>query len=456
MSPSTTASAPARRAGPTPATDFAAAFERLAAARASEPDWLRTARAEAFARFQSTGLPTRKSERWRYTNLADFAKQNFDLSAPDGPATVPAEAIEARALPEAAVRLVFVDGVYSAALSSKPPELPLRVDPLSLVLHETREDLQRLMTELQGDADRPFLDLNLAFCSDGALVRIAPDVALDGPIHLLSLQSGGGGTCAAFPRIVVVVERGARATLVEEHAMLGVDCGASESYLDAPVTQVHVREGARLEHVRLQTAGASAHRFASVDVALERDAAWSGVSLQLGAHVAREELRGTYRGTGGDLAFSSLALADGRRTVDVQVDVVHEAQHCRSRQTYRGVADDHARAVFDSRVAVERDAQGTDSGQSSKSLLLSEDAIADTKPQLEVLADDVKCFHGATVGQLDEAALFFLRSRGIAAPDARALLTRAFASEVVDALPLSSLRERMEAVLQERLLGAAQ
>lgn len=450
----TSQSAAARRAGPTAETDFGAAFERFAGERSTaEAAWLQTARKAAQNRYASNGLPSRKNEQWRYSNLNAFARRTFALPPSSGPASsaptkAAREAAAAHRLPGSEAMLVFIDGVYSEELSLT--STAVRLTPIAPALAPSagaqQADVERLVTSLAGDAQRPFLDLNTSFFTDGATLSCSAGTKVEGPIQLLFLHTGVTDTAAVFPRVIVVMEPASRATLVEEHVGLGAG-----GELVAPVTQVHVQDGAELRHVRVQDAAPATFHFASVDVTLDKDAAWRGVSLQLGAALAREEVRVSYAGNGGDCELHALGLSDGERTADVQVDVVHSSQNCKSRQTYRGIVDDKGRGVFNSRVAVERDAQGSDTGQSSKSLLLSDSAVADTKPQLEVLADDVKCFHGATVGQLDHDALFFLRSRGIDAAQARALLTRAFAGEVVEAIPVLPLRERMEALLQDRL-----
>ena len=200
----------------------------------------------------------------------------------------------------------------------------------------------------------------------------------------------------AFPRTLVTVGPNAHATVVEESFSLSAGASAL-----APVTQVRLGAGAVLRTVRVQGLADDANEFASTEVTLDRDARWTGATVQVGGAISRDEVRVEYAGPGGDCEYAALSVTDGKRTADVQAQVRHTALHCKSRQTYRGIVDDKARGVFNTRVAVERGADGSDTGQSSKSLLLSDGAIANTKPQLEVLADDVKCFHGATVGQLD-------------------------------------------------------
>ena len=446
-----------RRAGPTTATDFSALFDALAGQRAgSEGPRLTAARQAAMARFADHGLPTRKSEWWRYVNLTPFTREVFTLPPTGTEPEGCAEAVAERRLDEAAATLVFVDGHCSRQLSHLPEGLGLR--PLCEWLGRDDEFILAA-AQSEGSQERPFLDLNTALFGDGAALVVPEGAELGGPIHLLFLHSTGSGEQggvrpASFARVLIQLESGARATVIEEHISVGPTSREGGVALAAPVTQVRLGQGSCLHQVRLQDTQVEQLIFASVDVELGRDAQWRGISLQVGGAIAREEIRVRTTATGGDCALLCLGLGDGKRTVDLQADVVHATPHCTSRQTYRGVVDDQARAIFNSRVAVERGAVGTDSGQSAKSLLLSDDAVADTKPQLEVLNDDVKCFHGATTGELDADALFFLRSRGIGPDRARAMLTLAFAGEVVDAIPVPSLCARLRADLDTRLANA--
>ncbi|MFT5291383.1 MAG: Fe-S cluster assembly protein SufD [Planctomycetota bacterium] len=444
----TTTVSPMPKAGPACATDFQGAFATRATQRGTEPSWLAAARTEAMARFEGSGLPSRKSELWRYTALAAFGRQAFGLDAPLDKAENLAEHIAKHSIGDTCARLVFLDGVYLPEFSTKSTDASVLVSALSAAKGEALEGAQRSIASLEGNWERPFLDLNTALADEGAVVRIRAGQEVAHPIQLLFLASGKSPH-ASLARISVELGKNSRATLVEEYASLGDD-----SDLVAPVTQVRVADGAELRHMRVQDSARPAFFFGSVDVEIGKDAAWRGVSIQFGAAIGREEVRASYSGSGGEFEFYALGHSDGARVADIQAEVVHGPENCTSRQTYRGVVDDKARGVFNSRVVVERDAQGSDTGQSSKSLLFSDDAIANTKPQLEVLANDVKCFHGATVGQLDEDAFFFLRSRGIGAKEARAMLTQAYALEVIQALSVTELRDRMTIQLQRRLAGA--
>jgi Fe-S cluster assembly protein SufD len=308
--------------------------------------------------------------------------------------------------------------------------------------------LEAQLVRLASERPHAFADLNTAFFAEGAVVEVRPGAVLPAPIHLLFLASGETAPVMALPRTVVLCGPGSEADLVETFAGPGG--------LTCPVTGVQVGENASLRRYRLQDEADSAFHVSALFARLERNARFSDLSLSLGATLARHDLHVSFAGEGGTAALDGLFFADGERTSDTHTLIDHAAPHCTSRELYKGVVADKGIGVFRGRVVVRKGAQKTDAAQASRNLLLSREALVHSIPQLEILADDVKCRHGATSGQLDEAALFYLRSRGLSEPAARGLLTVAFAAELLQRIPAPALRERFAASLRRRLPGAAE
>ncbi len=399
---------------------------------------IRPLREAAFARFAELGLPTTQDEEWKFTSLAPLAQMRFE------PAVEPRlHGLDHWVLGDGAIRLVFVDGRHRPELSSRSAAF---ISSLAAALAERPEVVTRELAhhaDYQRDA---LVALNTAFIEDGAFIHLPAGVVLQSPIHLLFLSSAPGKTTLSQPRNLIVLGAGSQATVVETYAGL-----CDEVYLNNAVTEVVLGEGARLDHYKLQEESARAFHIALIQVNQGRDSRFTSHSVALGAALARNEVRALFASEGSECTLNGLYMATGKQHLDNRTLIDHHSPRCTSRELYKGVLDGQSRGVFSGRVLVRQDAQKTDASQTNKNLLLSDDAVIDTKPQLEIWADDVKCAHGAAVGQLDEDALFYLRSRGIGQEAAKSLLTYAFASEMVNLIPLAPLRARVREVVTSRL-----
>ena len=426
---------------------YLSAFEALERQGALQrPSWLAPLRRSAIARFAETGFPTTRDESWRYTNLAPLATMPFSPAAARVPGELPAGTLARLALDGVDwPRLVFVDGRYSSRHSAPQP-LPEGVQLSSLaeamMLDGTLIE-RHLARHAAWDAD-VFAALSTAFAEDGALLHVPADTSVPTPIELLFVTTAPG--VLTQPRILVVAGPHSRVTVVERHVGL-----TDEAYFANVVTEIVAGSGASVDHSVVQEQGAGAFHVATVDAELDRDGTFATCGVTFGGRLARTTLALQFRGEGARGALRGLYVLDGRQHVDNHVTVDHAVPRCASEQLYKGVLDGAARAVFNGRILVRPDAQKTDANQTNKHLLLSDGVEVDTKPQLEIFADDVKCTHGAAEGQLAPEALFYLRSRGLGEAAARGLLTYGFAREVVDRIAAEPLRRYVDHALVARL-----
>jgi len=429
---------------------YRAGFERFAVAHAgSDPAWLRERRTAAIARFVEKGLPTARDEAWRHTPVAPLARGRFEPADPaarpaaGGLATLPHDGRGAR--------LVFVNGRLSREHSALDPgEAGVVVASLRDLLQEAPGRLEPWLGRVADGRTGVFSDLNAAFAEDGAVVLVAPGTVVTEPILVAHVAAGDGAPAVSYVRTLVVAGRGSECRLVETFA--SPDGRAS---LSNAVTEVVVEDNARVDHYKLQEEGREALHVATLAARLSRDARFSDHSIALGAALSRSDIDVRFDAEGGDCVLNGLFVLDGRRVADTHSRIDHAKPHCSSRQLYKGIVDDQARGVFNGLVVVRPGAQKTDAVQTNRNLLLSREALVHSTPQLEILADDVKCKHGSTTGQLDPVALFYLRSRGIGEAAARSLLTWAFASDLVRRMEIAPLRRRVEQYLQVHLPGVA-
>jgi len=413
--------------------------------------WLGAIRQRAIERFADEGWPTNRIERYRHTSLAFLAQQRFAVAQGTSQATAPARAVIAqlRADGEAGHWLVFVDGAFAPALS-EVGALPAgaQVGSLSDALARWPERVEAAFGS--ADAGDSPAALNAALATEGAFVRLAPGVAVEAPIHLVFVATSPDVAC--HPRNLVVAEAGAQATLVEHYlAPPGGPAGAAS--LTNTVTRIDAGPDARIAHLKLQQEAETAIHLASIDVVQARGAAFDSHSLSFGARLARNDIVTRFDGEGCETLLNGLFHVDGRRHADHHTRIEHLKPRGTSREFYRGILDGAARGVFAGRIIVAKGAMRTDAEQRTDNLLLSAQAEADARPELEIYADDVKCAHGATVGQIDEASLFYLRSRGLDEAHARNLLTYAFAAEALARIGLAPLRRRAASAIRARLPG---
>jgi Fe-S cluster assembly protein SufD len=430
---------------------FVAQVEVLASLRPKGgPSFLEPVRALALARFAERGLPTTRDEDWRFTSVGAIARTAFARPDPSAAPRVKASDLAPLRLPDCAAELVFVDGVFAPDLSHTETAAGLSAESLRVVL---AGEASRLEPHLARILPKPnaFADLNTALFEDGALVVVQPGAIVPGPVHLLFVSSGDGRPTASHPRVLVLSGAGSEATLVETYSGLpgasGLTCAVTEAFLD---------DNASLRRYKLQDESPTAFHVSSFGARTGRHSRLTDFSVSLGAALSRHDLHVDFAAEGGEATLEGLFYADGERHTDTHSLVDHARPHCTSRELYKGVVGGRGQGVFSGKVMVRPGAQKTDAAQTNRNLLLSREALVHSIPQLEILADDVKCRHGATTGQLDEMALFYLRSRGLSESAARGLLTVAFVSDLVGRIALPALRERVASLLVANLPGAAE
>ena len=420
-------------------------FQRRAAGR--NLPWLRKLREDAFARFAETGFPTTHDEDWRFTNVAPIARTQFRLPGKTFVQLPPTE-LHSWKIEGSAVRLVFVNGRYAPELTTGGA-LPKGV-AVSSLREQIEGNSDQLSTHLgryantQRDA---FVALNTAFVEDGAYVHVKRGVVVDAPIHLLFVSSSEHLPLMAHPRNLVVFEDQSQGTVVEEYVSIG-----SGTIFSNSVTELVAGDDAHVSHYMIEREDREAFNVSTLRIQQGRTANVASHSFLLGGGLVRNNVHPVLAGEGGECLINGLFVGSGRQHLDNYMHVEHASPHCSSRQFYNGILDDNAHGVFHGRIVVHKDAQKTDAKQTNRNLLLSDDAQIDTKPQLEIYADDVKCTHGATIGQIDENALFYLRSRGLTEAEARQLLLLAFASECVDRLRPGAAQVYVEQLIHAHLL----
>ncbi|MEE9279288.1 MAG: Fe-S cluster assembly protein SufD [Myxococcota bacterium] len=399
--------------------------------------WLEQLRREARALFSERGLPTTHDEDWRFTDLGELARAELE-PAPQAPADVPVPS-EPELVP-ATHRLVFSGGRLNPERSSfgSAPE-GARVSSLAEMLEREPERVAPWLGSCVEPKSRSLTALNSALFADGAFVELSPGVALEAPIHLLYTEAETGPRYAVHPRNLIVAGEGSHFTLVEHYTGAGAGGGFTNT-----VTEIVCGPNARVDHVVLQEQPPESFHLAELGIRQERDSQVRSHSLALGSRLSRLDIRCLLEGEGAQIDLLGTYLARDRQHVDHHTTIDHATPRTTSRELYKGILNDRGRGVFHGRIHVRPGAQKIDADQTNRTLLLSDHARINTKPQLEIYADDVRCSHGASVGRLDAEQLFYLRSRGIAAEDARALLTLAFASEVTSQLPLESLRAHVD------------
>jgi Fe-S cluster assembly protein SufD len=409
--------------------------------------WLKTLRGEAEQRFSADGFPSPREEEWKYTNVAQIEKKLFKPIAGMKSRAVDTALIERYRLPDA-WSLVFVDGVYDTAWSYLDG-LPEGIKVLSMAeaLERCPERVEAGFHKIAAKEKHGFVAFTTAYFRDGAFIHLPAGKVLTKPVQMLHISTHDEGL--AVLRHLILLERNAEAQVVETYA--GAE-GAG--YLTAAVTEISLGENAGLTHYKLQAETDKGYHFGGIYGSQARSARLRQHNSAFGGLLARTEIHSEL-GQSAECELDGLFLASGRRHLDTHTLIRHGASNATARETYRGIASERGHGVFSGRIVVEKDAQKTDAEMSSRNLLLSDNAEIDSKPQLEIHADDVKCSHGVTVGQLDQGAVFYLESRGIDEASARNMLTFAFANEMVERIRLNSLRRQVRAALLAALPQAA-
>ena len=402
-------------------------------------------RRKGMERFSALGFPTTRHEEWRYTNLAPLSRMNFD-PAPAANSGGMTKTEISRYMFDGLHTLVFVNGRFDSSLSDQSlaqkgvtaRSLASMIDAQPLLVSE------RLGRVASFDQNA-FTALNTAFVEDGAYIEVDDGRSVDGPVHLLFISTANNPSLIS-PRVVVRVGKHARLAIVESYAS-----GASLPCWTNGVTEILAEEGATIDHLKIQTESKSAFHISSTQVLQKAGSVGTFTSVVLGGAIVRNTVGVVLDAEGCHSTLNGLALATGTQLIDNHTSIDHAKAHCESHELYKSILDGNAHGVFNGKIFVRKDAQKTDAKQTNRTLLLSDDATIDTKPQLEIFADDVKCTHGAAVGQLDEDQIFYLRTRGIDRAAARDLLTVAFANEVVGRISIAAVRNRMEELVREQL-----
>jgi Fe-S cluster assembly protein SufD len=440
---------------------------------ANSPSWLHEIRRAAMAGFAERGFPTTRQEEWRNTNVAPIAAVPFQRATT--PLPHPQRGGELRILDHPLAdlgcpRLVFINGRFAKQLSTLDA-LPkgVKAGSLAEALASEGKTLERHLARYATDyREHAFVALNTAFLEDGAFIEIPKGVVLEKPIYLLYVSDPNGLPTVSYPRNLIIAGRESQASIVEAYVcgstrtLAGADvdrekaagkgaCPTDEVYFTNAVSEVAVGEGAVINYHRLQQESDRAFHFGRLVFHQDRSSNVATHSIATGGRLVREEVNTVLDGEGAEAMLAGLYVITGRQHIDNQTTLDHAQPHCSSREVYKGVLDGESSAVFNGKIIVRKDAQKTDSKQSNKNLLLSEKAIIDTKPALEIYADDVKCTHGATIGQIDADAVFYLRSRGIGLQEARDLLTYAFVNDILGRIKYEPLRERLSEGLSARL-----
>ncbi|MBD8897991.1 Fe-S cluster assembly protein SufD [Rhodanobacter sp. DHG33] len=408
--------------------------------------WLDASRREQLDAFVAAGLPDTRMEAWKYTALRALGQRRF--AAGDAQASARAVDPAAFALPGVdGPRLVFVNGAFRAdlsALNALPAGLTLQ--PLSQALRQDAEPLRFVLSRNEAEQGDAFMHLNAALSDDGVVLKLAPGAKPAAPVHLVFLGAPAEGDLSWHLRNIIELGEGAELSLVEHHVASG-----EQQHLGTLSNDIALRDGSVLRHVSLQQAAIGSSLIRRSRLHLGQRAQATSHVLELGGALVRHDLRAELTGDGARFVTRGVFMPRGRQHIDTQLAIRHQALNTTSDSVWRGVADQRARGVFRGAILVAPGADGSDASLSNKNLLLSPNAEIDTKPELEIHADEVKAAHGATVGQLDERSLFYLRSRGIPQTEARALLTAAFCRAVLDDLPSAPLREHLAALLAVEL-----
>jgi Fe-S cluster assembly protein SufD len=410
-------------------------------------DHLHEQRQSAIELLQKTGFPTTRQENWKYTDVRPITGKLFNTT-PVNLEKISSSTLENIRLHELDCHeLVFINGRYSAEHSS------FKVLPGGVVINDLAsalKDHNQLISEhISGFSETKyngFTALNTAFIRDGAFICLPPDTVIEKPISLLYLSGLNDQSFASHPRNLIILSENSQATVIESY--IGLD---DSDYFSNTVTEVCMKQNARLQHYKIQQESMRAYHIGSLKITQKRNSQVESHSFSLGGALVRNDIHSLLEAEGAGIRMNGLYMATGKQHVDNHTRVDHLQPHTNSHEIYRGVLNDHARGVFNGKVVVHKDAQKTDAVQSNANLLLSDNAEVDTKPELEIYADDVKCAHGATVGQLDQDMLFYLRSRSIDENTAKSLLTFAFADEVISRINLDPIRKRLEYLVIGRL-----
>jgi Fe-S cluster assembly protein SufD len=420
-------------------------FESSAAA--SGTSWLTDIRKAAMRRFAELGFPTTRLEEWKHTNVGALAGIPFRLADGKPNGLTPAQLSGYTFGEVECCQLVFLNGRYAAGLSTlKSLPRGMRVKSLGAALAADRDVVEPHLARHAAYDRNAFTALNTAFIEDGAFVFLPPGTILKEMIHLLFLSVGDSETAVSHPRNLIVLGAGSQATVVESY--IGLRPG---QYFTNAVTEIVAGSDAVLDHYKLQRESTRAFHVATLQSQQDRNSSVTSHSISLGGALVRNDVNVVLGAEGCQASLNGLYVTNGKQHTDNHTVIDHARPHCESRELYKGILNDKSTGVFNGKIIVRQDAQKTNAKQTNKNLLLSEEALVNTAPQLEIFADDVRCTHGATIGRLNDDELFYMRSRGIGEESARTLLTYAFASDIIGAMKVKPIQCQIDLVLLNRL-----
>ncbi len=419
-------------------------FKHQSSSPGRDIKWVRENQEKAIHAFEKLGFPTIHDEDWRFTNLGPIERTVFRLT-PNGTSKLSRNDIAPFVFSESLRnQLIFIDGRFSVALSSLNADGGVIISDLTRALLEYQDLLSEHLTRYADFESEAFTALNTAFMEDGAFVFLPRGVLLSEPIHLLYISTINDAPSLSNPRNLIILDDHSQATIVEHYASLG-----NNVYFSNVVTEVVIGENSTLDHYMIESESAKAYNISTLRVEQRRNSNLNSHSLLLGGSLVRNNVHPVLAGEGCHSFINGLFMSRDRQHMDNYMKVEHASPHCDSRQLYNGVLDGKSRGVFHGRIIVHKDAQKTDAKQTNRNLLLSDSAQIDTKPQLEIYADDVKCTHGATIGQLDENAIFYIRSRGLSEESARAMLLYAFTTKSLESMNVEQIRDYVEGLVSD-------
>ena len=424
---------------------YIAEYQRAVAQAPSQPRWVAQARASAIAQFERLGFPTTRLEQWRFTSVAPIAERAFTLAPPNAAGAVVPDTSHIAPLSGGVAHAVCVNGQFSPKLSSLDT-LPKGVQVLGLEAALTSHPglIEPYLGKLSLSQTNAFISLNTAFLRDGVVIMISAGTVLEQPIEVVFASVRQGSDTVSHPRLLIVAGEGSQTTVLERYV------GTGSSFTNA-VGEVWLGANAVVDHYKLQEEPADSFHIASMFLHGGRAGNFSSHSLTFGGGLVRNEVIATLDGEGIDCTLNGLYVARDTQLIDNHTTIDHAMPHCSSHEIYKGILAERSRAVFNGKIIVRPDAQKTDAKQTNKALLLSDDANINTKPELEIFANDVKCTHGAAIGQLDDAAMFYLRTRGLGVSESRAMLVHAFAGDILNRVKIAPVREYLEGILTARL-----
>jgi Fe-S cluster assembly protein SufD len=402
-------------------------------------------RKKAISDFSNLSFPTNKNEEWRFTNISPLLRHKFKLAV-EAPSIDKNEAARFRFEGMKCSFVVFVNGFFSEELSEiQSIKNDITIKSLSTAIMENDPQILKHFNKYADSETQIFSALSTAYLMDGVFIHVPENKIIDTPIHVLFLSTSEDDKLLSHPRNLIVTEKNSQALVVEHYA--GLD---NSIYFTNAVTEISVGENSVLHHTKIQEESKAAFHIARMETVQDKNSVFTSNMISLGGEITRNDFNNRFNGTGGESELNGLFLTDGSQLFDTHTLIDHASPHCNSHELYKGILDDKSRGVFNGKVIVRRDAQKTNAFQENNNIILSNEALVNTKPQLEIFADDVKCSHGATVGQLDNEALFYLKSRGIGEEKSRDILIHAFASDVVRRIKIDQIKNHIENILTEK------